>query len=82
MTANLPQTSSKLEGPLVKQFSLTQPRNPTKEIVGKFTRLGFAGLWLHDLRGIYETLLLDAGVPVHLVATRGGRQARMSLLIV
>jgi integrase len=35
-------------------------------------KLGFRGLRLHDLRGSHATLLLDAGVPVHVVAARIG----------
>lgn len=37
-----------------------------------------ASLWLHDLRGSHETVLLDAGAPVHVVAavaTRSGDAA-------
>jgi integrase len=30
---------------------------------------------LHDLRGTHETLLLDRGVPVHVVAARCGHDA-------
>jgi integrase len=65
-----------------EEFSLTRPRNPrnpTKEIVGKFARLGFPGLRLHDLRGTHETLLLDAGVPVHVVAARCGHDPAVLL---
>ena len=56
-------------------FSLTKPRNPrntTKEITRRFAKLGFPDLRLHHLRGTHETLLLDSGVPVHVVAARGG----------
>ena len=56
-------------------FSLTKlrnPRNTTKAIVSRFAKLGFPDLRLHDLRGTHETLLLDSGVPVHVVAARGG----------
>jgi integrase len=56
-------------------FLLTKPRNPrntTKEIIRRFAKLGFPDLRLHDLRGTHETLLLDSGVPVHVVAARGG----------
>ncbi len=35
-------------------------------------KLGFGHLRLHDLRGSHETMLLDAGVPVHTVAARCG----------
>jgi integrase len=48
------------------------PRNTTKEFVRKARKLGFKKLRLHDLRGSHETMLLDAGVPVHVVAARCG----------
>ena len=54
-------------------FSFTKLRNPdntTKEFVRKAAKLGFSGLRLHDLRGTHETLMLDAGVPVHVVTLR------------
>ncbi len=63
-------------------FSLTKlrnPRNTTKEFVRKATGLGFAGLRFHDLRGTHETLLLDAGVPVHVVAARCGHDPAVLL---
>jgi integrase len=58
---------------------LRNPRNTTKEFVRKATALGFAGLRLHDLRGTHETLLLDAGVPVHVVAARCGHDPAVLL---
>ena len=63
-------------------FSFTKlrnPRNTTKEFVRKATALGFAGLRLHDLRGTHETLLLDEGVPVHVVAARCGHDPAVLL---
>jgi integrase len=48
------------------------PRNTTKEFVRRARRLGFKKLRLHDLRGTHETMLLDANVPVHTVASRCG----------
>jgi integrase len=63
-------------------FSFTKlrnPRNTTKEFVRKATALGFPGLRLHDLRGTHETLLLDAGVPVHVVAARCGHDPAVLL---
>jgi integrase len=59
-----------------ESFSFAKLRNPdntTKEFVRKARKLGFPGLRLHDLRGTHETLLLDANVPVHVVASRCGR---------
>ena len=46
---------------------LREPRGLTKKFVLKAKALGFQGLRFHDLRGSYETALLDAGVPVHVV---------------
>jgi hypothetical protein len=43
------------------------------------SKLGFPGLRLHDLRGTHETLLLDAGVPVHVVAARCGHDPAVLL---
>jgi integrase len=48
------------------------PRNTTKEFVRKARKLGFETLRFHDLRGSHETMLLNAGVPVHVVAARCG----------
>jgi integrase len=36
---------------------------------------------LHDLRGTHETLLLDRGVPVHVVAARCGHDPAVLLRI-
>jgi integrase len=63
-------------------FSFTRPRNPravTKEFVRKATGLGFTGLRFHDLRGSHETMLLDNGVPVHVVAARCGHDPAVLL---
>ena len=45
----------------------------------KATALGFPGLRLHDLRGAHETILLDKGVPVHVVAARCGHDPAVLL---
>jgi len=53
----------------------TLPRSPvsvTKIFDRKAARIGFPNLRFHDLRGTHETLLLDRGVPVHVVAARCG----------
>ena len=42
-------------------------------------KLGFGHLWFHDLRGSHETMLLDAGVPVHTVAARCGHDPAILL---
>jgi integrase len=65
-----------------EDFSFTKLRNPgntTKEFVRKAGRLGFPGLGLHDVRRTHETLLLDAGMPVHVVAARGGHDPAVPL---
>ena len=56
-------------------FTLTvlrRPRNMGKEFARRARRLGFKKLRFHDLRGSHETMLLDAGAPVHVVAARCG----------
>ncbi|OLB75101.1 MAG: hypothetical protein AUI16_12855 [Alphaproteobacteria bacterium 13_2_20CM_2_64_7] len=65
-----------------EDFSFTKLRSPdstTKEFIRKARRLGFPGLRFHDLRGTHETLLLDAGVPVHVVAARCGHDPAVLL---
>jgi integrase len=42
-------------------------------------RLGYPKLRFHDLRASHETLLLDRGVPVHVVAARCGHDPAMLL---
>jgi integrase len=65
-----------------EDFSFTKLRSPdsvTKQFVRKAQKLGFRGLRFHDLRGTHETLLLDAGVPVHVVAARCGHDPAVLL---
>src|SRR5262249_48796123 len=65
-----------------KGFSFTRLRNAddmTKQFLHKARKLGFPGLRFHDLRGTHETLLLDAGVPVHVVAARCGHDPAVLL---
>jgi integrase len=61
---------------------LARPRN-CRTVTHEFQRvagkLGFAGLRLHDLRGTHETLLLDTGVAVHVVAARCGHDPAVLL---
>jgi integrase len=57
-----------------KPFTLSEPRRPrnmAKEFVRKARKLGFKKLRFHGLRGSHETMLLDAGVPIHVVARCG-----------
>ena len=61
---------------------LTKPRDPhavTRGFVRRARDLGFPRLRFHDLRGTHETLLLDAGVPVHVVAARCGHDPAVLL---
>jgi integrase len=65
-----------------EDFSFTSPRHPrnmTKEFVRKARKLGFPTLRFHDLRGSHETILLDHGVPVHVVAERCGHDPAVLL---
>jgi integrase len=65
-----------------QDFSFIKLRSPdsvTKQFVRKAQKLGFRGLRFHDLRGSHETLLLDAGVPVHVVAARCGHDPAVLL---
>jgi integrase len=65
-----------------ESFSFTKlrvPRNTTKEFVRRATRLGFADLRLHDLRGTHETHLLDKGMSVAAVAARCGHDPAVML---
>ncbi len=51
----------------------------TRLFVRRARKLGFQGLRFHDLRGTHETMLLDAGVPVHVVAARCGHDPAVLL---
>jgi integrase len=44
-------------------------------------KLGFPDLRFHDLRGSHETILLDRGVPVHVVAARCGHDPAVLLRV-
>ena len=54
-------------------------RSVTKVFSRSAAKLGFPDLRFHDLRGTHETLLLDAGVPVHVVAARCGHDPAILL---
>jgi len=56
-----------------------RPRNVTKEFARHAAKIGFPKLRFHDLRGTHETLLLNAGVPVHVVAARCGHDPAVLL---
>lgn len=56
-----------------EQFSATRSRCPnavSKLFKTRVRKIGFAKVRLHDLCSGHETALLDAGVPVHVVAKR------------
>jgi integrase len=70
--------------PGANDLDLATPRNPrnvTKEFCRKATALGYASLRFHDLRVTHETMLLDAGVPVHVVAARAGHDPAVMLRV-
>lgn len=63
-------------------FEFTKLRDPhavTREFCRQARKRGFARLRFHDLRGSHETALLDAGVPVHVVAARCGHDPAVLL---
>jgi len=65
-----------------EQFLLTKLRTPqgvTESFQKRAAKLGFPELRFHDLRGTHETMLLDMGIPVHIVAARGGHDPAVLL---
>jgi integrase len=79
----LPEDALMFPNPVeLAELSFVTPRRPrvvTKEFVRKARKLGFKKLRFHDLRGTHETLLLDRGVPVHVVAARCGHDPAVLL---
>jgi integrase len=66
----------------VEPFNFNRLRNPngvTRETRARFRKLGFPKLRFHDLRASHGTALLDAGVPVHVVAARLGHDPAVLL---
>ena len=51
----------------------------TRCFTSRANKLGFPGLRFHDLRGSHETVLLDHGVPLHVVAARCGHDPAVML---
>jgi len=51
----------------------------TREFCRQARARGFNALRFHDLRGSHETILLDKGVPVHVVAARCGHDPAVLL---
>jgi integrase len=65
-----------------EQVSLTKLRTPqgvTESFQKRAVKIGFSDLRFHDLRGTHETMLLDMGIPVHVVAARGGHDPAVLL---
>jgi integrase len=78
----LPEGALMFPSPTGAKFDFNRPRDPhavTRGFVRHACRLGFIGLRFHDLRGSHETALLDAGVPVHVVAERCGHDPAVLL---
>jgi integrase len=78
----LPEGALMFPSPAGTKFDVTRPRDPhavTRGFVRHARKLGFNGLRFHDLRGSHETALLDAGVPVHVVAERCGHDPAVLL---
>jgi len=65
-----------------EDFSFTKLRHPdvvTRGFERRVAKIGFPKLRLHDLRGTHETLLLDRGVHVRVVAERCGHDPAVLL---
>ena len=78
----LPADTLMFPSPADVEISLTRPRDAravSRNFRTRARKPGFARFRFHDLRGTHETLLLDAGVPVHVVAARGGQDPAMLL---
>lgn len=68
-----------MEGQRIDLTRLRDARAITKGFSIKAKKLGFPRLRFHDLRASHETILLDAGVPVHVVAARCGHDPAVLL---
>jgi integrase len=71
--------SPTMEGGKLDLMRLRNPKSVTKETRKRFRKLGFASFRFHDLRASHGTALLDAGVPVHVVAARLGHDPAVLL---
>jgi integrase len=93
LTAGIPDGSEAIDLSLIRLskgtlifpaigFDLTAIRCPagvTTSFIKRARKLGHANLSLHDLRASHETVLLDQGVPVHVVAKRCGHDPAVLL---
>jgi integrase len=80
----LPEGALVFPSAMGAEFDFTRPRHPqaiTGEFIKRASKLGFPKLRFHDLRCTHETLLLDAGVPVHVVAARCGHDPAVLLRV-
>jgi integrase len=80
--ARLPESALIFPSPAGENFDFTRHRAPkglTKEFKKRATKLAFPKLRFHDLRATHATLLLDRGVPVHVVAARLGHDPAVLL---
>jgi integrase len=78
----LPADALIFPSPMGTNFDFARLRDAhavTRQFVCRARTLGFPGLRFHDLRGTHETMLLDAGVPVHVVAARCGHDPAVLL---
>jgi integrase len=64
-----------------KEFDLCAPRDARalSKLFERAARKVHPGICFHDLRGSHEKALLDAGVPVHVVAARCGHDPAVLL---
>jgi integrase len=78
----LPESALMFPSSIGKALDLTKLRS-VHAVTNDFCRLararGFAKLRFHDLRGSHETILLDRGLPVHVVAARCGHDPAVLL---
>jgi integrase len=68
-----------MAGPDLDVTKLRDAHAVTREFCRQARARGFAKLRFHDLRGSHETILLDKGVPVHVVAVRCGHDPAVLL---
>jgi integrase len=75
----LPQAALIFPTPGADLCALRDANAITRTFQRKAAKLEFGHLRFHDLRGSHETMLLEAGVPVHTVAARCGHDPAMLL---
>jgi integrase len=75
----LPETALVFPAPGMDLGQLRDVNAVTRTFERQAAKLKFGHLRFHDLRGSHETMLLDAGVPVHTVAARCGHDAAVLL---